>query len=77
MNTTTGLLLRLLGPLLEVVCLVLLFAFPAAEVAGLPLRYILYGGIGLGLAMVVAGLTLVRRGRPARRRPSKDDLDNP
>jgi hypothetical protein len=70
MKPTTGLLLRLLGPLIEVVCIGLLFAFPDS---GPPLRDFLYAGIGLGLAMVIAGLTLVKRVHPARQ-PPKEDL---
>jgi len=64
----TGLLMRMIGPLIEVVCLVLLFSFPGEgqRVAGLPLRPILYGGIACGLVLVIAGLTLVRREVPAR-----------
>jgi phosphoglycerol transferase MdoB-like AlkP superfamily enzyme len=64
----TGLLMRMLGPLIEVICLVLLFSFPGEErrIAGLPLRPFLYGGIAFGLILVIAGLTLVRREVPSR-----------
>jgi hypothetical protein len=64
----TGLLLRVLGPLIEVICLVLLFSFPGEgrEIAGLPLRPFLYGGIAVGLVLVIAGLTLTRRQVPSR-----------
>jgi len=64
----TGLLLRMLGPLIEVICLVLLFSFPGEgrRIAGLPLRPFLYGGIALGVVLVIAGLTLARREVPSR-----------
>lgn len=64
----TGMLMRVIGPLIEVVCLVLLFSFPGEDrrIAGLPLRPFLYGGIACGLLLVIAGLTLVRREVPTR-----------
>lgn len=64
----TGLLMRMIGPLIEVVCLILLFAFPGEgrRLAGLPLRPFLYGGIAFGLVLVIAGLTMARRDVPSR-----------
>jgi hypothetical protein len=71
MKPSTGALLRLLGPLIEVICLVLLLRYPGDRVlvAGYPLRYLLYGGILAGLFMVIAGITLVKRPQRARRPP--------
>jgi hypothetical protein len=74
----TGLLLRVLGPLIEVICLVLLFSFPGEgrDIAGLPLRPFLYGGIVFGLVLVIAGLTLARRevpSRPYRKEPAEPE----
>jgi hypothetical protein len=73
----TGLLMRMLGPLIEVICLVLLFSFPGEgrEIAGLPLRPFLYGGIAFGLVLVIAGLTLVRRDVPSR--PYREESAEP
>jgi hypothetical protein len=64
----TGMLMRVVGPLIEVVCLVLLFSFPGEDrrIGGLPLRPFLYGGIACGLLLVIAGLTLARREVPTR-----------
>jgi hypothetical protein len=73
----TGLLMRVLGPLIEVICLVLLFSFPGEgrDIAGLPLRPFLYGGIAFGLVLVIAGLTLVRRDVPSR--PYREESAEP
>jgi hypothetical protein len=69
LSQQTALFLRMLGPLIEVICLVLLFSFPGEDrtIAGMPLRWALYGGIGLGIALVIAGLTLVKRTVPTKR----------
>jgi hypothetical protein len=71
MRPETGRALRVIGPLIEVVCLVLLFAFPGRRPApgGIPLDYGLYAGLALGFAMVVVGLTMVRH--PSREQPSQ------
>jgi hypothetical protein len=64
--------LRLGGPVIEVVCLALLFATRGRriEIAGLlPLEYLLYAGFALGLVMVLAGVALART---TSRRPRDD-----
>jgi hypothetical protein len=63
MRSETGTALRIIGPLIEVVCLGLLFASRGRRLAfaGLPLEYVLYTGLALGFSMVMVGLTLVRR----------------
>ncbi len=68
MNARTGMILRLVGPLIEVGCLIVLLQVRdrGRSVAGVPVEYPLYAGLALGFALVVAGLTLVR---PAPRRP--------
>jgi len=74
MNPRTALVLRLLGPLIEIACLVLLNRFGArgASIAGRPVEYLLWAGLAVGFAMVVLGLTL---GRPASRRPRDHGRD--
>lgn len=74
MKPSTGRFLRLLGPLIEIVCLALLFAYPGEGtfIAGVPLRYLYYAGFVIGLMMVIAGLTLVKRVQPSKR-PSIQD----
>ncbi|WP_435007551.1 hypothetical protein P12x_004820 [Tundrisphaera lichenicola] len=68
MNPRTGLLLRLLGPLIEIICLILLMRVrdQGRTVLGIPAEYPLYAGLALGLALVIVGLTF---SRPATRRP--------
>jgi hypothetical protein len=65
MSPSTGLTLRLVGPLIEVICLGLMFGLPARDIQfhGVALQTVLYGGVALGLLLVIAGLTLVRRPR--------------
>jgi hypothetical protein len=74
MRPETGRALRVIGPLIEVVCLVLLFAFPGRRPApgGIPLDYGLYAGLALGFALVVVGLTMVRHPPQASRPPPED-----
>ena len=62
-SSPTGLALRLLGPLIEVACLILLqrWGGQGRTVAGLPVEYVLFAGLAVGFAMVVLGLTLFRR----------------
>lgn len=63
MRPKLGLALRIAGPALELICLVILKRPGAdtARVAGLPLVQFLYAGLAIGLIMVVAGLALSRR----------------
>lgn len=62
-------MLRLLGPLLELGCAWGLTRVHGRglSVLGVPAETPLFAGLAAGLAMVVAGLTLVKR--PARARP--------
>jgi hypothetical protein len=68
--------LRLGGPLVEVVCLVLLFQGGGKgwTVAGRPIEPFLYAGFALGFLMVVAGLTVFR---PTPQRPHERWRDKP
>ena len=72
-----GLALRLLGPVLEFVCIGLLMWGPASDrsLLGLELESLLYLGLALGLAMVAIGLGLSVP-RPRRRRDA-GGVDNP
>jgi hypothetical protein len=69
MTVRTALTLRLLGPLIEVVCLILLLKIrdQGKQFAGIPLEYLLYAGLALGFCLVAAGL--IFSSRPAPRRP--------
>ena len=66
MSQQNALILRLVGPLIEIGCVLALrrFGDRGLTVAGLPVEYPLYAGLAAGLALVVAGLTLGRRPRP-------------
>jgi hypothetical protein len=68
MTARTAVTLRLLGPLIEVVCLIVLMRVrdQGRQFAGMPVEYPLYAGLALGFALVVVGLTFAR---PAPRRP--------
>jgi len=69
MNSQTGLILRLVGPLIEIACVLLLNRHGGRGLTvfgGVPVEYPLYVGLASGLALVVAGLTLVRRPRDPR-----------
>lgn len=59
-----GLLLRMLGPLIQVVCLIFLFRAPGP---GTPRRDALMVLFLLGLVLVLAGIAL---SRPPRERPT-------
>lgn len=73
MKPETGLLLRMVGPLIEVICVALLLRYrgQGLRVLGLPMEQILFAGLFLGLALVIAGLTLVRRPPPRKNRPPR------
>ncbi len=63
MTARTGVTLRLLGPLIEVACLILLLRVreQGLQIMGMPIEYPLYAGMALGLALVVIGLAFVRQ----------------
>ena len=69
MSSSAGLTLRLVGPLIEVFCLIGLqkWGGQGRTVAGLPVEYGLYAGLALGFALVVVGLTWFRRAAVAPR----------
>ncbi len=61
--------LRLLGPLIEVVCVILLLRVrdQGKTFAGVPLEYPLYLGLAVGFVLWAIGLTFSRlRSRPPR-----------
>ncbi len=62
MTARTGLTLRLVGPLIEVVCLIVLVNVrdQGRRVLGVPVEYPLYAGLAVGLTLVVVGLASVR-----------------
>ncbi len=68
MSSPVGLVLRLVGPLIQVVCFALLMKWGGQErtVAGIAVEHWLYGGFGVGLVLVLLGLTVFR----ARREPA-------
>lgn len=73
MKPETGIVLRLVGPLIEIVCAAILMKTwgEGRTVMGVRLETLLYLGFAVGLGLVIAGLTLVRRPQPARP-PSRD-----
>jgi hypothetical protein len=62
MTTRNALTLRLLGPLIEVVCLILLLKVrdQGRQIAGVPVEYPLYAGLAIGFSLVVVGLAFAR-----------------
>ena len=76
MKPQTGILLRLLGPLVELICAAILMQTwgEGRTVLGLPVESLLMLGFLVGLTMVVAGLTMVKR-PPSRREPTPLDLN--
>ena len=75
MKPGTGIVLRLLGPLIEVVCAAILVKTwgEGRTFAGVRLEIFLLLGFALGLGMVIAGLTMVKRTH-AVKRPGKGRL---
>jgi hypothetical protein len=74
----TGILLRMLGPLIEIVCAAIMAKTwgEGRTVAGIRLETLLMIGFGVGLMMVVAGLTMARPPVRRGRAPIRDlDLD--
>ena len=71
MKPQTGLVLRLLGPLIEIACAAVLMKTwgQRRTVLGMPIEPLLMTGFALGLGLVIAGLTMVKRTQPARRPP--------
>lgn len=69
MKPQTGMVLRLVGPLIEIVCAAILMKTwgEGRTVLGFRLESLLMAGFGLGLAMVIAGLTMVKRTAKVRR----------
>ncbi len=76
MTTRTGLILRTVGPLIEILCLSALFRLGGEDrpIGGFSLRGLLLMGMAAGLAMVVAGLALPRK--TYRSRKPSDDEEN-
>ncbi|MFO0957618.1 MAG: hypothetical protein U0800_09165 [Isosphaeraceae bacterium] len=68
---TLGSLLRLAGPLLQLLCLTLILrpGTAAMSIAGQPVRSLLYLGFVLGFVLVIAGLILTM----SKRKPSPKD----
>ncbi|HEV3167624.1 MAG TPA: hypothetical protein VGZ22_26705 [Isosphaeraceae bacterium] len=69
MKQETGLVLRMVGPLIEVVCLALLFGSRGKgwTLAGVRVEWLLYAGFAVGFLLVGVGLILARPA-PKRRR---------
>ena len=63
MSSPVGLTFRLVGPLIEVFCLIGLqkWGGQGRTIAGLAVENWLYAGLALGFALVVVGLTWFRR----------------
>lgn len=76
MKPQTGMILRLVGPLIEIACAAVLVRTwgQGVTVGGTPIEPILMLGFVVGLSMVVAGLTMVRKPSSLRRPPGKDRL---
>ncbi len=70
MNPRTGVALRLLGPSIEVACLLLLqrFGDRGLRLFGQPVETWLNVGFASGLVLVACGLLLVRPAKPPARR---------
>ncbi len=72
MNASTAVTLRLLGPLIEVVCLIILLRVrdQGRTIAGIPVEYPIYVGLAVGFGLVLIGLAF---SRPTSR-PPRDTL---
>jgi len=76
MKPQTGLLLRMLGPLIQLICASILLKSwgERRTFAGIKLESLVMFGLYVGLMMVVAGITLARK--PTRKAKSSAlDLD--
>lgn len=64
-----GLVFRLLGPLIECVCLIVLMRFGnrGNTLLGLPIEPLLYVGLACGFVLVIVGLFLSRSAARHRR----------
>lgn len=71
MKPQTAMTLRLVGPLLEILCAAILMKTwgEGRTVLGIPIEPLLMTGFALGLGMVIAGLTMVKRPTSDRRPP--------
>lgn len=76
MKPETGMTLRLLGPLIEITCAAILVRTwgEGRTIAGIAIEPLLMVGFAIGLAMVVAGLTMVKRPSSLRRPPNDKHL---
>ena len=63
--SSTGLILRLVGPLIQLACFGLLQkrGGQGRTLLGVDLEYWLFGGFGVGLVMVILGITVFRKRR--------------
>jgi hypothetical protein len=62
MTSTNALILRLLGPLIEIVCVIILLKIrgQGRSIAGIPVEYPLYAGLAVGFTLVLVGLAFTR-----------------
>ncbi|CAN5795128.1 hypothetical protein BH23PLA1_BH23PLA1_12400 [soil metagenome] len=69
MSPWIGLVLRLLGPALQLACIALLFQVRGQErtILGVPLEWFCYTGLVLGVILVVLGLGISLPGTRSRR----------
>lgn len=72
MKPQTGLLLRLIGPLIEVLCIIGFLSYRGRNVrlAGQPVELLFLIGFLGGMILVILGLTMVRRTKPSATRRS-------
>jgi hypothetical protein len=68
---STGLVLRLLGPLIQLACMAGLARYwrRGATLFGQPVEHYFLAGFFIGLCLVIVGIALTRRVRPTRRPP--------